>query len=98
MLKRQGILETAIQLITKTRLKEHGNSTHQELSRGFVRTAKLWSAYLGIAVSPKDVALLLVLLKASRAKANGQNEDNYVDIGGYAGIAGELALESGEEW
>lgn len=56
------------------------------------RTAALWSAYLGHRVSAHDVAVCLLLVKCSRAKA-GIDPDNYVDMAGYAAIAGELAGE-----
>ena len=53
------------------------------------RTAALWSAYLGQPVTAHDVAMCMVLVKVSRAKA-GVNADNYVDIAGYASIAQDL--------
>lgn len=57
------------------------------------RTAALWSAYLGHTVTPHDVAMCMILVKASRAKAGGdaRHGDNYVDIKGYAEIAELLA-------
>ena len=50
------------------------------------RIAALWSAYLGHHISPHDVAVCMILVKCSRAKA-GHREDNYDDMAGYAEIA-----------
>lgn len=50
------------------------------------RTAALWSAYLGHHVSAHDVAICMILVKASRAKVSAHT-DNYTDIRGYADIA-----------
>lgn len=47
------------------------------------RTAALWSAFLGIRVSPRDVCWLNVLQKLSRDR-HRPTEDNEVDIAGYA--------------
>jgi hypothetical protein len=54
------------------------------------RIAAMWSAYLGHPVTAHDVAVCMILVKASRAKA-GRNPDNYTDIAGYAEIARGLA-------
>lgn len=65
--------------------------THGDKGRGFAHAARLWSADLGVAITPEQVAWCMVLLKRARA-ANGEfNADDYVDAAGYAGIAGELA-------
>lgn len=53
------------------------------------RTADLWSAYLGVPVSAHDVAMLMVLVKVSRARVKF-HADNYEDIKGYADIAREV--------
>lgn len=50
------------------------------------RTAELWSAYLGLPLTPHDVAMCMVLVKVSRARVSF-HEDNYEDIIGYANIA-----------
>jgi hypothetical protein len=41
-------------------------------------------------ITPKDVAILMVLLKLARTKAGEHNIDDYVDACGYSAIAGEL--------
>ena len=50
------------------------------------RTAELWTAYLGHEITAHDVAMCMVLLKASRAKVS-HHSDNYEDIRGYSEIA-----------
>lgn len=49
----------------------------------FTRTAQLWSAFLGITITPEQIPLLMILLKVSR-EANKHKRDNLVDISGYA--------------
>lgn len=39
---------------------------------------------------PKDVAMLMALLKVARIKA-GDKADSFVDLAGYAACAGEIA-------
>jgi hypothetical protein len=53
------------------------------------RIAALWSQYLGHHISAHDVAICMILVKVSRAKA-GRRDDNYEDIAGYAEIARRL--------
>jgi hypothetical protein len=49
----------------------------------FTRTATLWSAFLGITITPEQVPLMMILLKVSR-EANKHKRDNLVDIAGYS--------------
>ena len=53
-------------------------------------TAKLWSAYLGVPITPRDVCMLNVLQKVARDRMNPACEDNIIDIAGYAANAGAL--------
>jgi hypothetical protein len=62
--------------------------------------ARLWNAYLRNAgliedrgeLDPTDVALMMALLKVARTQSGGaHNEDNYVDLAGYAGVSAETA-------
>lgn len=48
------------------------------------KTASLWSAYLGVQVTPEDVCILNILQKISRS-CHKMKRDNLVDIAGYAG-------------
>lgn len=83
---RKTILEAAEKCVCQDRLAEYGTP---EESCG--RIASLWSAYKGVDFDPFDVAMMMVLLKVSRAKGNPTHTDSYVDLCGYGSIAGELA-------
>lgn len=84
--ERTAILNKAIEMIGNRGI-DHG-----EAFLNMQHTAKIWSAYLGVEIGPMDVALMLALVKVSRAKmGNNLHGDHYVDMAGYAAIAGEVA-------
>ena len=49
----------------------------------FARTAAMWTALLGMYVSPQMVGLCMIAVKLSR-EVHKHNRDNLVDIAGYA--------------
>ena len=49
------------------------------------KTADLWAAYLGCPIQPRDVPLMMILMKISR-ELSGTKRDNRVDIAGYAEV------------
>jgi hypothetical protein len=49
----------------------------------FSRTAKMWSAILGIEVTPQQAILCMIAVKISR-ECHLPKRDNRVDIAGYA--------------
>lgn len=75
----------------------HGDSlqTHADI-------AELWSAYLSvcmdeeITILPSDVAKMMVLLKMARSKNGDFNEDDYVDMIGYASLSCEITIHENE--
>jgi len=80
------ILDTAKNIINGQRQKDYGDPT-----TNFADIARLWSAYLNIPLTSKDVCNLMVLLKLCRAK-NGQfSKDTFIDIAGYSAIASYIA-------
>jgi hypothetical protein len=85
-MKTLQILQQAEKLVNGDRDKTHGEklTNHKNI-------ALLWSAYLEMQITPKDVAILMVLLKLARTKAGEHNLDDYVDACGYSAIAGELS-------
>ena len=93
-----GILNHAAQIVSGDRAAQHGpkERNHQNI-------ADHWNAYLGARLdrplTALDVALMMVELKIARTKAGAgiANRDNYVDMAGYAGCAGEIALNSTEK-
>lgn len=48
----------------------------------YSRTAGMWSAFLGVEITPAQAALMMVLLKVSRER-NRPKDDNIVDAHGY---------------
>lgn len=78
------ILEEAIKTVRKR------EDTHGECAQNHLEIANLWSAYLGKKLHPRDVALMMVLVKIARTKANSRKTDHYVDMAGYAAIAGQI--------
>lgn len=54
------------------------------------RIAKMWSGYLGVKVTAHDVALMCVMIKISRSKADPSKDDNYDDGMAYWEIAKEV--------
>jgi len=81
---RTAVLEEAIGLINGTRQAHYG--TPQE---NFGATSIMWSAYLGIKVSPGDVCRLMALLKLARLR-NGPHHDSSCDGAAYMALGCEL--------
>jgi hypothetical protein len=86
------VCETAAGLVGGDRAKSHGDKTENHRN-----IATLWNAYLGwrlgegCLLKPEDVALMMLLLKVARTKTGTFNEDDFVDMAGYAGCAAEIA-------
>jgi hypothetical protein len=72
-------LETVGQLVTGDRAEEHGDFDllHEKI-------AFLWQSYLGTAITPKDVVQMMIHVKQARDKLSPGNDDNDLDIAGYA--------------
>lgn len=88
-------LSLALNLVDGERARTHGDKFINHS-----RIASLWNAYLAnagllredSALDATDVALLMLLLKVARTQSGGaHNDDNYVDMAGYAGVAAETA-------
>lgn len=82
---REEILTAAKQCVCGGREEDYGTP---EDSFGMI--AKLWTAYMGVEFSAKDVAVMMALLKIARIKTDVKS-DSYVDLAGYAACAGEIA-------
>lgn len=76
-----NILLEANTLVHGPRQKDYGHPIHD-----FTRTAKMWSAILGIEVTAKQMALCMCCVKISR-ECNAAKVDNLVDLAGYAETA-----------
>lgn len=83
MNEREKCLREACEIVNGARNQTYGN-----VEDNFERIATLWSVYLDTAVTPIDVAMMMVLLKTARVSTGGVSHyDNYVDIAGYAACA-----------
>lgn len=85
-MKRAEILATASQIVTRDR-----NATHGQPEDSFGAIARVWSARLGVAITPAQVCILMADLKSCRAWANPSNADNWIDGAGYFACGGELS-------
>lgn len=87
-MKAEDICKKAAELVGGDRAVTHGDKIENHWN-----IAALWSAYLGVEISARQVALMLALLKIARTKTGAHNPDDYVDLCGYGSIAGEIADE-----
>lgn len=78
MEKENSILLKAQKLVHGDREESYGHPLED-----FSRTAKMWSAILGIDVTPEQVGLCMCCVKISR-QVNAPKEDNLIDLAGYA--------------
>lgn len=90
-MKRSEILDVARRAVMVDRAATHG-----EAEDTFGRIAAVWSARLGIEITPDQVTIMLIDLKTCRAWSNPGHADNWVDMAGYAACGGELATGKGE--
>ena len=90
---KEEILEEASRLVAKDRNLSHGDAfnNHAEI-------AEFWNIFLDKKLNPMasitadDVAIMMILLKISRhTQGDKNNMDNFVDMAGYAAIAGEIS-------
>ena len=77
-------LEKTLKVIKGPRERDYGDKYMNH-----VNISKLWSDYLSYEISPHDVAICMLLVKIARLK-HRPTEDCYVDMAGYAAIAGEI--------
>lgn len=82
---REDILDKAKECVCGQREQDYGSPENN-----FQLIADLWSVYLGIDISPVDVAMMMVHLKTARVKTGGGTIDSLVDIAGYSACAGEI--------
>jgi hypothetical protein len=80
------VLAQAAKLIDGDRDAQHGNRLECHTN-----IARQWTAYLGVKITPVDVALMMALLKIARTKSGEHNADCFVDGAGYIALAGELS-------
>ena len=79
------LLEEAQNIIEGQRKNDYGSA-----QESFGRIATIWSAILGVPVSPKQVALCMVGMKCARLAATIDHRDSWVDVIGYAALVDQL--------
>ena len=75
-----SILREADEIVNGARQKDYGSP-----KVNFERTAKMWSAILGIEIEWHQVPACLIALKLARLVNEPMHEDSWRDIAGYAG-------------
>ena len=89
------VLRTAEEIIFGERAKTYGN-----VKTSFSTIADFWTAYINkvlidqnpeaefsVVLSGHEVAMMMILMKVSRTTGS-YHIDNYIDIAGYAALAG----------
>jgi hypothetical protein len=73
-------------ILTEAHKLVHGvrGKTYSHPFEDFSRTAKIWSAILGVEVTPEQAVLCMIGVKMSRLCATPGHHDSLVDIPGYA--------------
>ena len=91
-ISKEEILAKANELISKDR-----NETHGDAFKNHAEIAEFWNIFLDNKLKPmasitaQDVAVMMILLKISRSTQGEKfNIDNFIDMVGYAAIAGEI--------
>lgn len=90
-MKRDEILDAAKFATSGQRDQDKGN-----MESSFEQISKLWTAYKDIEFSPKDVAIMMALLKIARIQTRHDTRDSFIDACGYMACAGELDTEDRE--
>lgn len=99
-MNRSEILAEAEKCVCGKREQDYGTPEDN-----FTTIGLLWSTYLRAAhpnlnitldeITPKDVSVMMSLLKIARI-ATGSTVDSFVDLAGYAACAGEIATQNQE--
>ena len=67
------------------------NADYGDPNQDFKRTAEFWSTFLGVAITPTQVGMMMALLKISRSAWSPGKRDNYLDLAGYAACTWSIA-------
>lgn len=82
---RKKVLDAAIGCVCQDREGQYGSPENS-----FNEIAKLWSVWLSMKVTAKDVAIMMALLKVARIKTGHFKEDSYIDACGYLACGAEI--------
>lgn len=86
--KAAELLAHTSELINGERARDYG-----EPQQSFEKIAELWSTYLHQPISVTDVGMMMILLKVARNGRGKDKDDNFVDICGYASLAGSAVFK-----
>lgn len=87
------ILEEAASAL-KQRGVDYDGKGYQGGERSMAQTVLIFQAITGVKLSELDGWRFLMALKLARSTTGKPKLDSYVDLAGYAALAGECALES----
>lgn len=73
------------------------DDTHGDPEDNFERIAAMWTAYLGVEISPYQVAVCMILLKVCRIASGHPDDDHFTDVCGYGTLAGHLVSRDTED-
>lgn len=90
MSEEQNILNKADETVGQ-RAQEYGPPTEN-----FRAIADLWSAYLGVDITPYDYSQMMILAKIGRGKTGEPDRDTHVDQAGYS-LTTSLVHQDGSE-
>lgn len=82
------LIEKAERIVNQDRNARYGGP-----EESFTTIAKLWSTFLGVEVSPLQVAGCMILLKLARLKKTPTHEDSVVDGIGYFACMADFLRE-----
>ena len=85
---REETLDGAKECVCKSRQEQYGS-----VEDSFAKIAALWSAYLGVEISPLDACMMMGQMKVARIKTGVFKEDSFIDACGYIACAAELATK-----
>lgn len=94
---RAEVLDEAKKCVCGQRQDDYGTPEDNFTTIGYLWTAYILAAHpnWNIALddfTPKDVAVMMALLKVARI-ARGSSPDSFVDLAGYAACAGEITTK-----
>ena len=87
-------MEAARKCVCGDREQQYGSPENSFLTIGTLWNVYLKAAHPGYdfpAICPKDVAVMMALLKVARIATGRGSEDSFIDLAGYAACAGEIA-------
>ena len=82
------LIEKAERIVNQDRNARYGGP-----EESFTTIAKFWSVFLGVEVSPLQVAGCMILLKLARLKKTPTHEDSVVDGIGYFACMADFLRE-----